>query len=116
MRRIIIITSYWRIDDGWTFLRKDIGSKPETVVRILREILKQITVRVSCRVQIRSVQTVAVFGIYLSCQVREQIFVPHVFQQDQIGGVERCLGNIDLGGTGFELSGLRLYFDGATPS
>ena len=75
---------YGIIHDLWTFDWKDIGSKPQRVVRVLGKVEYQISVRLTCRVPIRVVEAVTVFGICFTCQVEELVFVPDVPQDYQI--------------------------------
>ena len=79
---------YGSIHDRGTFVRKDIGSKPQLVVRVLRKVENQISVRLTRRVPICGVvEAVTVFGIGLTCQVEELVLVPAVLQEYQIYSV-----------------------------
>ena len=60
------------------FVWKDIVSKPQFVVRVLGKVEYQISVRLTCRVQICFEEAVTVFGICLTCQVEELVLVPDV--------------------------------------
>ena len=75
---------YGSIHNRGTFVWKDIGSKPQRVVRVLGRVEYQISVRLTCRVPIRVVEAVTVFGIRLTCQVEELVLVPDVLQEYQI--------------------------------
>jgi len=75
---------YGSIHDRGTFIWKDFGSKPQRVVRVLGKIEYKISVRLTCRVPIRVVEAVTVFGIRLTCQVEELVLVPDVLQEYQI--------------------------------
>ena len=78
---------YGRIHDRWTFVWKDIVSKPQRVVRVLGKVEYQVSVRLTCRVPIRVIEAVTVFGIRLTCQVEELILVLDVLQQYQLFSV-----------------------------
>ena len=64
-----------------------IGSKPQRVFRVLGKVEYQISVRLTCRVPIRVVEAVTVFGIRLTCQVEELVLVPDFLQEYQIFSV-----------------------------
>jgi len=83
-RRLIV---YGSIHDRGTFVWEDIGSKPQRVVRVLGKVQYQISVRLTCRVQICVYEALTVFGICLTCQVEELVLVPHVLQDYQIFSV-----------------------------
>ena len=57
---------YGSIHDSGTFVWKDIGPKPQRVDRVLGKVVYQIFVRLTCRVPIRVVEAVTVFGIRLT--------------------------------------------------
>ena len=78
---------YGSIHDCATFVWKGIGSKPQRVFRVLGKVEYQIYVRLTCRVLIRVVEAVTVFGIRLTCQVEELVLVPDVFQDFQMFNV-----------------------------
>jgi len=78
---------YGSIHDRGAFVWKDIRSKPQCVVRVLGKVEYQISVRLTCRVQICVVEAVTVFGICLTCQVQELVLVPDVLQVYQIFSV-----------------------------
>jgi len=78
---------YGSIHDRGTFVSKDIGSKPERDVRVLGKVVYQIHGRLKCRVPICVVEAVTVFGICLTCQIEELVFVPDVLQEYQIFSV-----------------------------
>ena len=59
---------YGSIHDRGTFFWKDIGSKPQCVVRVLGKVEYQISVRLTCRVPICVLEAVTVFGIPLTCR------------------------------------------------
>jgi len=75
---------YGIIHDRWTFDWKDIGSKPQRVVRDLGKVEYQISARLTRRVPIRVVEAVTVFEIGLTSQVEELVLVPDVLQEYQI--------------------------------
>jgi len=77
------LIGYGSIHDRGTFVWKDIGSKPQRVVRVLGKVEYQIFVRLTCRVQ----EALTVFGICLTCQVEELVLVADVFQDYQIFSV-----------------------------
>ena len=78
---------YGSIHDRGAFVWEDIGSKPQRVVRVLGKVEYEISVRPTCRVPIRVVEAVTVFGIRLTCQVEELVLVPDVLQEYQIFSV-----------------------------
>jgi len=78
---------YGSIHDRGAFVRKDIVSKPQSVVRVLCKVEYQISVRLTCRVQIRFEEAVTVFGICLTCQLQELVLVPDVLQEYQLFSV-----------------------------
>ena len=78
---------YGSIHDRGTFVWIDIVSKPHRVVRVLGKVEYQISVRLTCRVPIRVVEAVTVFGIRLTCQIEELVLVPDVLQEYHIFSV-----------------------------
>ena len=83
----MLLVVHGSIHDCGTFVWKDIGSKPQRVVRVLGKVEYKISVRLTCRVPIRVVEAVTVFGIRLKCQVEELVLVPDVLQEYQIFNV-----------------------------
>ena len=75
---------YGSIHDRGTFVWKDIGSKLQCVVRVLRKVEYQISVRLTCSVPICVIEAVTVFEIGLTSQVEELVLVPDVLQEYQI--------------------------------
>ena len=55
---------------------------------------KNLLVRFTSRFQIRPVQTLTVFGMYLTRQIEEMILIPHVFQCHYILWVQRNMANL----------------------
>jgi hypothetical protein len=72
---------YRCIHSEGTFVRKDIGSKPQSIVCVLRKVLYEIPVWLRIGVAICRRQALAVLGVGLASQGLKLIFVSDVFQQ-----------------------------------
>ena len=83
----ICLIVYGSIPDREALVWKDIGSKPQCVVRVLGKVEYQISARLTCRVPICVVEAVTVFGIGLTCHLEEVVLVPVVLQEYQIFSV-----------------------------
>ena len=66
-----------------------VGSESKTVVGVLCEIEQHVVVRPSHSVEVDLVQSVAVFGIKLSGDLRKLILVAHVREHYYVLGVKR---------------------------
>jgi len=81
--------AYVGVGDRRIFLREYVGSKPQTVIRILCQIQGEVNVGSSSRNQVGVIKRNTVFGKQLMGQIQELLLISDVLQRDSILGIQR---------------------------
>jgi len=81
-------TAYIGLDDRWIFCREYVGSKPQTVIRIVCQILDEVTVRSMIRIRVGVIQPKTIFRIPFLGQIHELLFISDVYQSDKIMDIQ----------------------------